>query len=403
MPILDLVITARAPLVFSERRPGGQFRQTELFVPGSALRGAMAQHLIDAGEKDSGDFAGCFIGANPPLFRNAYPAFHTKNASFPSRPLPATAYSCKSHGGFEGHGVFDSLIDRLCREELAVKVPYLPRCLHFAHDGEGDRVESHAGFFASAADRKYRPLVGSRMTTRVAINRRRRVADPGLLYSPMVISEVADHRPSMFCGSVVGTELSCAIVQERLPELTHVGSGAARGFGRVQIRIQPAPDSDIAHRVVDFNARIFKRWQLWENLPRESREPAHAPGNGSFFALILVSDAILLDRGWTPTIRLEKEMLRAAGEGATLVRCYASVQYRSGWNTAWGYPKDTQLAARMGSVYVYHVNRRPDDEQWLKALKELEEHGVGERRVEGFGQVRVCDEFHLEIQEVAKK
>jgi CRISPR-associated protein Csx10 len=52
----------------------------------------------------------------------------------------------------------------------------------------------------------------------------------------------------------------------------------------------------------------------------------------------------------------------------------------------------------MSSVYVYHTPRRADDETLVNALRELEDRGVGDRRKEGFGQVRVCDEFHLQIQ-----
>src|SRR5437588_138571 len=101
-------------------------------------------------------------------------------------------------------------------------------------------------------------------------------------------------------------------------------------------------------------------------------------------------------------VRLEPEMLGDAGRSATLLRCYASADYRGGWNTAWRLPKDTEPAARMGSVYVYHTTDGVDDADWLAALRALEERGVGERRREGFGEVRVCDDFHGMIQEVQR-
>ena len=118
--------------------------------------------------------------------------------------------------------------------------------------------------------------------------------------------------------------------------------------------------------------------------------------------MLLLSDAILRADGWVPSVRLEPEMLGAAGIGAALVRCYATADYRGGWNTAWGLPKDTELVAQMGSVYVYHTARRIDDPDWLSALTQLEEQGIGERRIEGFGQVRVCEEFHQVIQGVQR-
>ena len=43
-----------------------------------------------------------------------------------------------------------------------------------------------------------------------------------------------------------------------------------------------------------------------------------------------------------------------------------------------------------------------ENADWLTALRTLEEQGVGERRREGFGEVRVCDDFHGRIQEVQR-
>jgi CRISPR-associated protein Csx10 len=57
----------------------------------------------------------------------------------------------------------------------------------------------------------------------------------------------------------------------------------------------------------------------------------------------------------------------------------------------------------MGSVYVFHTSDQIDDGAWRDSLRHLETYGVGDRRVEGYGEVRVCDEFHQEIQEVEVK
>lgn len=397
MPVLKVVITAKAPLVFSERRPGGQFRPSTPYVPGSGLRGALAQQMLDAGEQGSSDFQSLFLAPDLPLFRNAYPACWWKTQQgdegyAPSRPLPATAYSCKAESGFDRHGVFDSLIDRLCCEQLGVKIPYLPRCNRCQ-----DRVEAFAGFHAD----KRSVTVPSQLTTRVALNRRRKVAEEGLLYSLLVIAEAtADGTPTTFVGSVVVNDTNRSVVEKRLQELTHIGSGAARGFGWVEVKVDNASADDLTERVRQFNNRIEERWALWMQLPHD-KQPEHTPDNGTFFALLLMSDAILRADGWTPTVRLEPEFLGdVLKKDATLLRCYATANYRGGWNTAWGLPKDTELVACMGSVYVYHTSRTPDDPDWLNALRTLEEQGVGERRAEGFGQVRVCDEFHLEILEI---
>lgn len=229
-----------------------------------------------------------------------------------------------------------------------------------------------------------------------------------MLYSPLVISEtttieaegVETEHATTFQGSVLVGEASRPVVERCLPQLTHVGSGVARGFGRVEVNIgEPEPD-DLGRRVEEFRKAVARRWALWEQHRKMGEAaPEYGPGGGVFFSVTLLSDAILRDDGWSPTVRLSPEMLGKAGRNATLVRTYATADYRGGWNTAWRLPKDTELVARMGSVYVYHTKDSVSDADGLTALKELEERGVGERRREGFGQVRVCDEFHGMIWE----
>jgi CRISPR-associated protein Csx10 len=404
VPILKVIITATAPLVFSERRPDGQFRQSTPYVPGAVIRGALAQQFIDAGDEKSDDFRTLFTKDDAPLFRNAYPGIYdvdeSGSVSISSHLLPATAYTCKTEEGFKRHGVFDSLIDRLCCEEMGVKIPYLPRCNHPGHKGEGGRVEACGGFYAESQNIKRRINVPFQLTTRVALNRQRKTSEEGMLYSPLVISEsTIEGDVTTFLGSIVVNDHTRSIVKSHLPELTHIGSGVARGFGRVEVKVEEMITNDISKRLKTFNDLVKGRWALWQQLPHE-QESTHLTDAGTFFTVMLSSDAILRADGWTPTVRLEPEMLGAAGANATLLRCYTTAEYRGGWNTAWRLPKNTELVARMGSVYVYHTTNKAEDENWLKALRELEQFGTGERCIEGFGQVLVCDDFHQVIQEM---
>jgi CRISPR-associated protein Csx10 len=405
MPVLKVSISALAPLVFSERKPGGQFRPSTPYVPGSVIRGALAQQFLDAGEID-GSFRNLFTDRDAPLFRNAYPAYsdsETDGTFISSRPLPATSFSCKAESGFTkqgNHGVFDGLIDRLCCELLGVEVPYLPRCNHPDHKDKGERVEAYGGFYASTLAGKYGASVPIQLSTRAAINRRRRVSEEGLLYSPLVISEAAkDGVITTFHGSVSVNDSNRAVVLDYLPKLTHVGGGASRGFGHVDVKLEGKDEDNLAERVKQFNDLVAQRWRAWGQLLHRQESP-YTPDNGTFFSILLISDAILRGEDWVPTVRLIPEMLGSSGEHATLIRSYASVDYRGGWNTAWRLPKDIDLVARIGSVYVFHTTNRHDDETWLDGLRDLEGHGVGLRLVEGYGQVRVCDEFHQEILEV---
>ena len=63
--------------------------------------------------------------------------------------------------------------------------------------------------------------------------------------------------------------------------------------------------------------------------------------------------------------------------------------------------KDIELVTNRGGVYLFSVDKGRE-KLWIDKLKELELKGVGERTSEGFGQVQVCNEFHLILREEAK-
>ncbi|NCC36801.1 MAG: glycosyltransferase [Chloroflexia bacterium] len=110
----------------------------------------------------------------------------------------------------------------------------------------------------------------------------------------------------------------------------------------------------------------------------------------------LLADAILLDQGWLPTQQLSVAMLReATGIEAelALVRAFTVTKSIAGWHATWQQPKPVNLAVGMGSVFVFQA-AAPLSEADCAKLAELQQQGIGERRQEGYGQIRICDEFH---------
>ena len=81
-----------------------------------------------------------------------------------------------------------------------------------------------------------------------------------------------------------------------------------------------------------------------------------------------------------------------------LEAAYSSYDYLSGWNAAWGLMKDVELITNEGSVYLFSTNQR---EIWDNVLGDLEVRGVGDRTCEGFGQIQICNQFHLVFRENA--
>jgi hypothetical protein len=66
-----------------------------------------------------------------------------------------------------------------------------------------------------------------------------------------------------------------------------------------------------------------------------------------------------------------------------------------GWQTAHRLPKERDMAITAGSVFLFSVSRSVDEGKLKKALKRWEDEGIGWRRSEGFGQVLICDPWHL--------
>ena len=399
MAQLRVLITAQSPLCFSERRPGGQFRTSTEFVSGAVLRGAAAGVMVRDGLEGEVDFQRLFGVGQPAqaLFRCAYPG---------DGVLPATALSCKDYSGFrttaEAHGVFDGLITMLCFEQLQPPgFLYIPKCLQA--DCEPGRADAFAGFYTQTADGYRQRRVPQRLLTRVSINRQRMAAEPELLYSPVVLTEAwwEGGRPvqAQFSGTVTVEDALADRLSTALQAITHLGSGAARGLGQVSVVCEAVPSVDemteritaIRHRAEAFQAQAEADWSALQPL---CLSPPDCP---QVFTVNLRSDAILKQRGWLPTTVLTPELLREAigvqGGNLTLLRSVSSHDYRGGWHTARRLPKDTELITRRGSVFVFAVD---DLEAWLEPLARLELRGIGLRTEEGFGEVRICDAFHVE-------
>jgi CRISPR-associated protein Csx10 len=255
-------------------------------------------------------------------------------------------------------------------------------------------------------DGRYRrSSVSQRLLTRVALNRRRGVAEDQLLYSPSVLAEArqrrkingeVEYRATTFVGEVY-VNGAVEALEKALRQVKYLGGGSSRGLGRVKVEVEQVEggEGSVADRVEAFNKAVKERWECYKKLAPCNPQPEHNPYDGAFFTLGLMADAVLRD-GWRPTIVLTAEMLKEtagiADESLVLVRSYAGYGYRGGWNAVWELPKVTEVIASMGSVYLYWT---ADIDKWLPALAELEVHGLGERRAEGFGRVRVSDEFHL--------
>ena len=427
MKRIELTITALSPLAIGRQKPGGSVSEVESYIPGSVIRGAIASHILQqANPKDSdlsqngGDFQSLFLDENPAIFQNAYPAIakvgKDKYEAVPDevQVLPATAVSSKAESGFkpDGNGVFDTLIDRFCAD--AYNHPYDPSDPKSIEEGTDARVEPYGGFYSKTSDNKYRShSVSTRFLTRVGINRRRATAEEEILYSIEVLNEsflknpkakVKDWEPIVYRSAVIASdELASKLLQfiNENPFAFRLGGSTSRGLGKVKIEAKEKGNpEEVKSRIDNFNEILNERWSLWSIFgnPKENLLEGR-----TYFTLDLQSDAILTEQ-WRRTTVISEVMLQqfAGIEDASLKleTAYSSYDYRSGWNSAWGLMKDVDLVTNKSAVYLFSTTHDKENE-WIEALKKLEMNGVGDRTCEGFGQIKVCNEFHNVFREEA--
>lgn len=369
--LLSLTITARAPLAFALRKPGTQFRPSLPYVPGAAIFGALgAEHFAGDAFRE----LRCY---------NAYPA---RPGDDWVRPLPASAHVPKR----AGDDLRDTLIARACweRQRPAAVLDTLP-------DRTGKPLEDRRRwpFYTLRDGRLLERDIAQRVLTRVAINRRRGTAEDQRLYSPLVLNEQTDGEWSQFRGSIAIPDDAPELAQA-LEAITHLGGRQSSGLGAVEIRTAPAQaetGADLAARIEhiteQFRAQAEQYAELrgrhWEIQPR------------TLFTIGLLSDAILLEQGWLPTNAISgAQLAELTGIEATPVCAFAGSGAVGGWQVGWQRPKPTALATIIGSVFVFEA-ARPLGPAECERLAELQAAGIGERRQEGYGQIIICDQFHL--------
>ncbi|MUG98259.1 CRISPR-associated RAMP protein Csx10 [Scytonema sp. UIC 10036] len=405
---IQLKIEALSPLSIGRQKPGGSVSEAETYIPGSVIRGAIASQILQQySQPEPGDnFHSLFI-SDPAIFQNAYPAVakvgdKAEVVSGEVLVLPATAVSSKTKSGFKpkNHGVFDTLIDRFCAE--AYNHPYDPNC-----PKDGGRVEPFGGFYSCVDGSYYQPSISTRLLTRVGINRRRATSEEQVLYSIEVLneSEGKNQQPATYSGTILvedeklANALTTFINNNSLA--FRLGGSASRGLGKVEItaNLNTEKASAIASRIQNFNEELENRWKKWQIFGEPTQHLLH---NRTYFTLDLQADTILKEN-WQRTTVISEDMLRqfASVDDASLKLhvAYTSYDYRSGWNAAWGLMKDVELVTNKGAVYLFSTSQPT---AWTPALQKLETCGVGERKSEGFGQIQVCNQFHLVFREEAK-
>ncbi|GIX08053.1 MAG: CRISPR-associated RAMP protein Csx10 [Candidatus Poribacteria bacterium] len=392
-----LCLRPEGPLRTGTLNPRGEYLDTRSYLPGSVLRGALAEWLKAQGREGE-------IGqvVQKIRFGNLFPS---PDSNVLALPFPLTAFGCKLHRGFlrstrsrrdPTHGIRDSLLIAVAYaglEERGAQFP-VPMTLRCTYEEEGNRcgsrLERVGGFYARTQE-GWTEVVPQRMVqTKVALSRYRRAAQEQMLY------RVVGLRPThSFVGRIWTDDEG--LIDELIQAAEHVGIGSltTRGFGLGRLSLAQAELEPLSERLKAFNEKLRRTWKELIGIARQGERRVPDNPEGTYFSVDLLSPALLTDPHGIPTLKLTLRF-----EDRELEPVYWTVQpsFVGGFSTAWGLPKPTRLGAARGSVYVFRVDEPP--ERLVPWLEEVERQGVGDRTEEGLGEVLICHPFHREVQPV---
>lgn len=450
MAALTVSIELQTPLLTGEPHQGNVYRSYG-YLPGSVLRGAVAGVLMRAWtfeQKQVPHPEACPDPANcdfcrvlyphdadgqplaPPRFHDCYPAVPAAPGDDDVRPFPHTARTCKLHGGFcrdndeeERHGVWDTLIAQAAAQQaLDQGIDYVysltcPKC-------DEALVVPESGHYGRFGDIFYSAQPVNRRFSRTAIDRRRRTAQPGQLFTLEVMGDqmrtdqpkgAAKQAVTRLSGRVEVGDADVDALRAALERVGWLGSGSSRGLGQVTVTARRAPDApvtavslpdfrqqaaagtftagenghDLGSRLAAFNHAVQQERAFYAALG------ADVLGASWYFTVDLLSDTFVRHKG-RPALRLAENVLDLLP--ARLVFWSAEPVDRGGWSNAWGLPRPRRLGVRAGGVFLFAVDDAAAVDQLWPRLAALEQDGAGDDRARGAGRVQICAPFHQEVQ-----
>ncbi len=329
-------------VVIARQPDAGNLIPGALHVPGSALRGALAQSW--SGDRAGDDFAACFLSGNV-RFGFLYPVF-SGDLSFPQ---PLSWHTCKVEPGADGHGKADLLVHPR-QSECAFdncgaglqpwRPPPRPERFDRLHQSPHNSIDSTTQTVAGQALFAYEAL------------------PEGMTLRGFVRASSADLLGRLLGGlGIRSLESGQATVPLRVGRRRH-------SLGYLECLFTRIAGQD--------DGALYPGETC---LPRAGRR----------LRIDLLTPAILLDR----TDLRYRTALEPADLGLLSRRsfdaAYGAWQLLYGWHSTQRLPKPSQVAIAAGSSYRIDAPTAEEIESLRKAAKS----GIGLRIDEGFGAIAV--------------
>ena len=248
----------------------------------------------------------------------------------------------------------------------------------------------------------------------IKIDEKTRTTEESLLFSTEYtdLTNVANKEEVFFKGNV---EIPKGLFEIGKKYELKIGKYKTKGFGKVEIKFEKfseEKDKNISERIEKLNSQIkedFKRFDKENNKKvEEERENVYSKDEllkeekQKLITFDFLSDMIL---PFNEVSNVGKQILELFdenfGEKLTLNnrRTFVNVEKLRGYNIINNSRKMDEIVITQGSVISYCVDNE-NLEGILGYLEKIEENGIGLRRNEGFGRVRICSERKCEKKEI---
>jgi CRISPR-associated protein Csx10 len=389
--MIRLKIETQEPVHIAASQSVSSFSLTLEYIPGTTLRGALANIYLRIPGNEAGEAFHQFFLSPLNWFSPLYPS--GKAFLQDSNLIPQTAFTCKYHPGFKPHqhGVSD-----LLPHYLDKGTTFIPKCEQCGAD-----LVPFRGFYGSRDEKPAELInVSKRLITKSAIDSRTETAASAQLYTTEVIEEGQKFFGFINLGMADSDFFEEWLLSEILQKnrFLRLGQARSRGFGLVEIveakivephfgLFCPSTDNDFVYRLTSFMRRL--------------REAGFDTAGDDWFSLTTLTDCIVTDRYLRYANSLTPEILSKytgqALDGIVLEQQFASTKIVESWHALHGLPRPAQSAITGGSVFVYRIKNGADEVKTV--LKSIERSGIGERKTVGFGRVIVNHPFHT-VREV---
>lgn len=357
MKFLELKIETKSPLLIIQTQQASNIAKSENYIPGSVIRGLLAGMYYKNKNKVE-DFENNFkklFFSSQVKFTNAY----IEGSSV----IPLSAYQCKAYHDKIRDCLFDG-VPKECEGDGWCTMPL--ECIG------GNRYYK---FNENTEEYEY-PTVQLDFLTHNTIEDETGRTDEatGGPFTYYAISQDQIFTSKIFYLD----ELQDLVtkIKNLVDEIDrfYIGKSRNANYGEIEVIIEPdKKQNDICN--------------LRETVKILSDKK-------TIFTITLHSDAILYDKFLNPQVILQPELLDIGEEVEIHTDyCYQAFHVTGGFNNKHGFPKESEIAISKGSVFLYSCDENFD--KIKTKLAELEKQGIGFRCNEGFGQIKVNDDYHI--------